>query len=307
MTSPQLVDDRTLTTSGTDLDAAALGRWRRRLADRLVVERDLPWRETRDPWAILVAEAMLQQTQVSRVLPAWCAFLDEMPTPSACADAGRAAVIRRWEGLGYHRRAVALHSCAVTIGEQHDGKVPDELDSLCALPGVGPYTARAVLAFAFERDVAVVDTNVARILSRAVAGAPLTARRSQEVADALVAKGNGWRHNQALLDLGALHCRPTPKCDGCVLLRSCVWARAGRPEPDPARTTAGTSRPQPKFEGSDRQLRGQLLAAARNGLRAASTKRELSLRFDSKRVELALRGLQEDGLVRVVNGQLSLA
>ncbi|HYN34228.1 MAG TPA: A/G-specific adenine glycosylase, partial [Ilumatobacteraceae bacterium] len=125
--------------------------------------RDLPWRRERDPWRILAAEVMLQQTQAPRVIPKWTAFLDAFPTPSACAEASLADVLRLWQGLGYPRRARNLHAAAAAVVERHDGRLPDDLDALLALPGIGPYTARAVLAFAFERDVAVVDTNIARI------------------------------------------------------------------------------------------------------------------------------------------------
>ena len=123
--------------------------------------RDLPWRRTRDPWAVLVSEVMLQQTQVVRVIPIWEAFMARFPTVTACGRASQADVVRAWAGLGYNRRAMNLHRAAVLM----NGTVPRDLDALLALPGIGPYTARAVLAFAFEEDVAVVDTNIARVLS----------------------------------------------------------------------------------------------------------------------------------------------
>ena len=143
--------------------------------------------------------------------------------------------------------------------------MPGDLDALLALPGVGPYTARAVLCFAFERDEAVVDTNVARVLARAVANRPLAAREAQALADSLVGPGRGWTHNQAMLDLGATACRPVPSCDACALRTCCRWRRAGRPEPDPARRSAFVSRAQPAYAGSDREGRGRLLAAALDG------------------------------------------
>ncbi len=129
--------------------------------------RDLPWRRERDPWRILVAEVMLQQTQADRVVPKWIEFLESFPTAAACARATLADVLRLWQGLGYPRRARNLRDAALLVVERHDGRLPDDLDALLALPGVGPYTARAVLAFAFEHDVAVVDTNIARVLARA--------------------------------------------------------------------------------------------------------------------------------------------
>ena len=172
MTRPRSDSVPTLATSGAEPTRASIEVWRRRLAERLEVVRDLPWRRTRDPWAILVAEVMLQQTQVSRAQHAWSSLLADLPNPAAAAAAGQADVVRRWEGLGYNRRAVGLYRAAVAMVEHHDGTVPDSLPELLALPGVGPYTARAVLAFAFEQDVAVVDVNVARVISRACGRSP---------------------------------------------------------------------------------------------------------------------------------------
>ena len=224
----RLATDPTATTSGPRAASA----WRRRLRDELRVVRELPWRETRDPWSVLVSEVMLQQTQVARVIPAYSAFLASYPSPASCAVATRASVIRSWEGLGYHRRAVSLHESAKRIVNDHEGRVPTSLDELLALPGVGPYTARAVMAFAFEADVAVVDTNVARVLARAVRGEALTATAAQQVADEMLTAGRAWTHNQAMLDLGAIWCRTTPECPGCPLRSSCRWARSGFKAPD---------------------------------------------------------------------------
>ena len=225
--------------------------------------RDLPWRRTRDPWAVLVSEVMLQQTQVDRVIPKWRAFLDRFPDPSACAAAPVGAVIEAWAGLGYNRRGVALHRCAVTVVDDHGGRLPLELTALLALPGIGPYTARAVLAFAGERDVAVVDTNVARILARQ-AGRPLRGAEVQSAADAVVPAGQGWAWNQAMLDLGAGVCRArTPACSECPVTPSCAWQ--GGTEEDPAIGSAGVSGGQSRFEGSDRQGRGRLVDALRRG------------------------------------------
>jgi A/G-specific adenine glycosylase len=225
--------------------------------------RDLPWRRTRDPWAVLVSEVMLQQTQVDRVVPKWHAFLDRFPDPSTCAVAPVGAVIETWAGLGYNRRGVALHRCAVSVVQDHDGRVPLDLAALLALPGIGPYTARAVLAFAGERDVAVVDTNVARVLARQT-GRPLRPAAVQAAADALVPDGQGWAWNQAMLDLGAGVCRARrPQCGGCPVAASCAWR--GGPGPDPAVGSAGVSGGQSRFEGSDRQGRGRLVDALRCG------------------------------------------
>jgi A/G-specific adenine glycosylase len=227
---------------------------------------DLPWRATRDPWAVLVSEVMTQQTQVSRVVPAYRRFLTEFPTPAACASASVGDVLRAWRGLGYNRRATSLHRAAGAIVRDHGGRVPVDLASLLTLPGVGAYTARAVRAFAFGADVGVVDTNAGRVLSRAVAGRPVRFREAQELVDAMVPVGHGWQFGQALLDLGALVCLSTaPRCHQCPLRRRCRWARAGRPPPDPARGSAGVSVAASRFEGSDRQGRGRLVDALRHG------------------------------------------
>src|SRR6056297_691900 len=184
--------------------------------------RDLPWRDERDPWRILVAEVMLQQTRAERVIPKWRAFLEAYPDPSACAAAPLGDVLRSWQGLGYPRRARNLRAGAELVVQHHGGDLPDDLDALLALPGIGPYTARAVLAFAFERDVAVVDTNIARVLAR-TGGVRLTPKRAQGVADALVPTGGGWLWNQTIMDLGATVCRPTPCCGVCPLVEGCEW------------------------------------------------------------------------------------
>jgi A/G-specific adenine glycosylase len=225
--------------------------------------RDLPWRRTRDPWAVLVSELMLQQTQVPRVVPRYEAFLARFPTPAATASAPVGEVVRAWAGLGYNRRAVSLHRAAGVIVDRHRGALPATLAELVALPGVGPYTARAVLAFAFEVDVGVVEVNSARVLARAVAGRPLAPAEAQALADALVPAGQGWAWNQALLDLGATVCVKTaPRCGACPLKPCCAWGGAG---PDPAVGSAGEGGRQSTFAGSDRQGRGRLVDALRLG------------------------------------------
>ena len=223
--------------------------------------REFVWRNTRDPWAVLVSEVMLQQTGVARVIPKWGAFMEAFPTPSDCAQSALGDVLRLWQGLGYPRRARNLHAAAGVIAREHGGEVPDSLDSLLALPGVGAYTARAVLAFAFEYDVAVVDTNIARVLAR-LKGERLTPKRAQVAADELLAEGTAWLWNQAFMDLGATVCRPVPLCDECPWFEFCAWRGEGD---DPAVGSAGVSAPQGRFEGSARQARGRLIKALGEG------------------------------------------
>jgi A/G-specific adenine glycosylase len=226
---------------------------------------DLPWRSTRDAWAVFVSETLAQQTQLSRVVPAYHRFLAAFPTVSTCAAAPLGDVLRAWEGMGYNRRARNLHLAAAAVVERHDGQVPDDLAALLALPGVGPYTARAVLAFAFGRDVGVVDTNAGRVLSRAVEGRSLRPLEAQAVVDAMVPPGRGWSFGQALLDLGATVCTSrAPSCGDCPVRRRCRWAALGRPTPDPAKGSAGVSTSQARFDGSDRQGRGRLVASLRS-------------------------------------------
>ncbi|MDG1390712.1 MAG: A/G-specific adenine glycosylase [Actinomycetota bacterium] len=270
------------------LDAGAVLGW------GVPTMRDLPWRAERDPWRILVSEVMLQQTQVERVIPKWNAFLAAFPTPADCATASLGDVLRLWQGLGYPRRARNLQAAAVVVVDLHGGKLPDDLDGLLALPGIGPYTARAVLAFAFERDVAVVDTNIARILAR-TAGERLTPKRAQERADEAVPAGQGWVWNQVVMDLGATLCRPTPTCTPCPLAGSCDWHLAGHPHPDPATGSAGVSGKQARFEGSDRQARGKVLAAVGAEARPAAD-------FDDR----IIAGLVADGLVIVSDDTVRL-
>lgn len=223
--------------------------------------RDLPWRRTRDPWAVLVSEVMLQQTQVARVIPRWHSFLERFPTAASCADVPLGDVLREWQGLGYPRRALNLHSTARRVTEL--GAFPDDLTGLLELPGVGPYTARALMAFAFELDAAVVDTNIARVYARVV-GERLTAKRVQTIADEAAPRGDAWVWNQCLMDLGAVLCRPrNPRCAECPVRARCAWQGSDRP--DPSLGSSGVSGSQGRFEGSDRQARGRLVKALTAG------------------------------------------
>ncbi|HEX6416964.1 MAG TPA: A/G-specific adenine glycosylase [Acidimicrobiales bacterium] len=269
--------------------------------------RPLPWRATRDPWAVLVSEVMAQQTGVDRVIPRYHAFLDRFPTPAACAAAEAGEVVRLWAGLGYNRRAVNLHRCARAVVERHGGALPGDLDALLALPGVGPYTARAVLAFAFERPAGVVDTNVGRVLAR-WAGRRLGRAEAQALADALVPDGRSWAWNQAAMELGGTVCRRRqPGCGACPARSWCAWAAAGLPPPDPADGSAGVSTRQPRLAGSDRQGRGRLVEALRRGpVPVGDLPAVMGWPGDPARAGRVAAGLVADGLARRHGDRLAL-
>ena len=279
-----------MTEPKSGIDSAAVLLWGR---DRL---RDLPWRDIRDPWPILVSEVMSQQTTITRVVERWAQLMEKYPTPGDLAAAPLSDLLRLWEGLGYPRRARNLHATAQVIHTDHGGQVPADLNALLALPGIGPYTARAVLAFAYEQDVAVVDANTARVLAR-VNGARLTPSAAQGLADHWVPEGQGWAWNQILMDLGNALCRPVPRCDECPLASDCVWYRSGHLEPDPATGSAGVSRPQARFEGSLRQQRGQVLRAV---ARQAVTRGEIDV------PDAVIDSLLADGLLSEIRGYLQL-
>lgn len=271
---------------------------------------DLPWRSTRDPWAVLISEVMAQQTQVARVVPAYHRFLARFPTPRACALAPMGAVVQAWDGLGYNRRARDLHRAAAVIEAVHGGAVPSTLAELLALPGVGTYTARAVLVFAFEVDVGVVDTNAGRVLSRAVAGRPLRATEAQALVDSMVPPGGGWAFGQAILDLGAVVCvARQPSCTTCPVRRRCRWVATGRGGPDPASGSAGVSVRQRAFAGSDRQGRGRLIASLRRGpVAVADLPAVMEWECQQERIERVVAGLVREGMVsRRQPGLLELA
>lgn len=255
-----------------------------------------------------MCEVMAQQTQVARVAERWRPFLDQFPTPAALAAAPASAVVRSWSGLGYNRRALNLHRCARAVVEHHGGHLPADLDDLLALPGIGPYTARAVLAFAFERDHGIVDTNTARVLAR-WEGHRLTPRGAQAAADDAVPAGRAWAWNQAMLDLGATVCRRrAPRCADCPVASTCAWALAGHPEPDPADGSAGVSGGQSAFEGSDRQGRGRLVEALRHGsVDGADLAGVMAWPGDPARARRVAASLVADGLVTETAGRYRLS
>jgi A/G-specific adenine glycosylase len=229
--------------------------------------RDLPWRHTRDPYAILVAEIMLQQTGVERVLPKYEAWLARFPTLHALAAAPRSEVIRLWSGLGYNSRAVRLHEVARQVVDRHGGQLPETMDELLKLKGIGRYTAGAVACFAYEQDVAFVDTNIRRVLGRIFPGPTgdsptLPEKGLRELAEQVLPHGHAWTWHQALMDLGATVCTDaTPACLVCPLQGLCRAAfRAGRL----AREARAAYRTRPKegpWRGSTRYYRGRIVAA----------------------------------------------
>ncbi len=258
-------------------------------------ERPLPWRGAA-PWAVLVSEVMLQQTPVDRVLPAWRRWLERWPTPPLLAAASPADAIRAWDRLGYPRRARYLHAAATRITTEHGGEVPDDDGALRALPGVGEYTAAAVRAFAFGRRAIVLDTNVRRVLARAVDGSARPAGSISPVewagADRLwpQAPARSARWSAAVMELGALVCTArAPRCEQCPIRRRCAWTARGRP---PAAPVA-----RPAYAGSDRQARGALLAVARDT--AGSVRIDDLVRAwpDDEQRERALVSLVADGLL----------
>jgi A/G-specific adenine glycosylase len=231
----------------------------------LANRRDLPWRRPgTTPWGVMVSEFMLQQTPVARVEPIWLAWMELWPTPSALAAASRADVLRAWGKLGYPRRALRLHAAAAALVDQHGGAVPSDVDALEALPGVGSYTARAVAAFGFGMRCPVVDTNVRRVVARAVHGAgdagPARVKADLADVDALLPAGStAATVSIGLMELGALVCTArAPLCSACPLFAVCAWQANGRPE------YAGPRKPVQGFAGTDRQVRGRLLDVLRD-------------------------------------------
>lgn len=271
--------------------------------------RDLPWREPGvSAWQILVSEFMLQQTPVARVLPIWSDWVRRWPTPSATAAASAADVLRAWGKLGYPRRAKRLHECATVIARDHDDVVPDDVDTLLTLPGVGSYTARAVACFAYRRRVPVVDTNVRRVVARVVhgladAGAPSATRDHGDVSALLPDDATAPQFSVALMELGATVCTArAPRCGLCPL-GQCAWRRAGYP------AAQGPPRRVQTYAGTDRQVRGRLLDVLRAKDSPAS-RAELDVAWltDTAQRDRALYSLLADGLVtQTRDGRFALA
>ena len=260
--------------------------------------RDLPWRAPGvSPWAVLVSEIMLQQTPVSRVLPAYQAWLGRWPTAAAQAADPAGEAVRQWGRLGYPRRALRLHETATIVTQKYGGELPSTRDELLELPGIGAYTAAAVAVFAFGRKHAVLDTNVRRVLARLESGAEFpTAQPSvaeYRLAESLLPDDDAVaaRWSVAVMELGALTCTAAaPRCDDCPLAQQCAWVAAGSP--------AAAVRPVGQtYEGTDRQCRGRLLAVLRDSREPVTQARLDTAWPEPVQRARALDGLVADGLV----------
>ena len=268
--------------------------------------RDLPWRAPDfGAWGILVSEIMLQQTPVARVIPRLEQWLRRWPTPADLAASPPGEAVRAWDRLGYPRRALRLHAAAVAITQQHGGVVPSNVDELLALPGIGDYTARAVAAFAFGLRHPVVDTNVRRVIARAVEGraeaGPPSTRRDLAAMEALLPASlpDARLFNAAMMELGAVVCTArAPRCDVCPIADSCAWRAEGYPAYEGPRAAV-----QARFEGSDRQVRGLIMAELRGSEIPLAAAELETVWPDAVQRDRALAGLLADGLaVEVAQG-----
>ena len=269
--------------------------------------RDLPWRRPgTSAWGVLVSEVMSQQTPMSRVIGPWHEWMDRWPTPDDLAEEDSGEAVAAWGRLGYPRRALRLHSCAVAIATEHDGVVPNSYDELVALPGIGDYTASAVVSFAFGGRATVLDTNVRRLIARAesgIANCPTSVTRAERVvADALVpdedVRAAKWA--VASMELGALVCTArSPQCEVCPIRDSCRWVIDGKPDNAPAR------RGQP-WKGTDRQCRGVIMDVVRNSPRGVKVQMALSAWPEPDQASRCLESLLDDGLVHRRGSLISL-
>ena len=262
--------------------------------------RELPWRRAGFPaWGILICEFMLQQTPVARVIPRLEEWLARWPTPADLAAVPPGEAVRAWDRLGYPRRALALHAAATAIVERHDNAVPADVDALLALPGVGPYTARAVAAFAYGVRTPVVDVNARRVLARAIEGrgqpGPAQVRHELALMESLLPADPARARlvNAGAMELGQVVCTArAPRCDVCPIADACAWRAAGYPE------YLGKPAPRQKtYAGSDRQVRGVILRELRSSETPVPSAIVDALWPDAVQRDRALAGLLRDGLV----------
>jgi A/G-specific adenine glycosylase len=264
--------------------------------------RDLPWRRAEaGPWGVMVSEFMLQQTPVSRVLPVYEQWLSRWPTPAALAADPAGEAVRAWGRLGYPRRALRLHAAATAIAQLHGGDVPRDHAQLLALPGIGEYTAAAVASFAYGQRHAVLDTNVRRVFARAVTGVEYppqaTTAAERRTAQKLLPSEESIaaRWAAATMELGALVCTArTPSCASCPIAASCAWRLAGSPAHD------GPPRRGQTYAGTDRQVRGKLLAVLREAHGPVVQAALDRVWHEPVQRARALDGLVADGLVEPV-------
>jgi len=262
--------------------------------------RDLPWREPGfTAWGTLVSEFMLQQTPVVRVIPRLAEWLERWPTPADLAAASPGDAVRAWDRLGYPRRALNLHAAAVAITGRHNGVVPEDVTELLALPGIGDYTARAIAVFAYGHRHPVVDTNVRRVLARAVTGVaepgPASAKRDLALMETQLPESipQARLANAGIMELGAIVCTArAPRCGECPLADVCRWRADGYPEFEGKRAPV-----QKRFEGSDRQVRGLIMAELRASDIPVTSAEIETVWADVAQRERALAGLLADGLV----------
>ena len=296
-------------SAATDADRGGLDRPQvvRRVNDWFALNaRDLPWRRS-TPWGVLVSEFMLQQTPVARVLGPWAAWMERWPTPDALAGEPPGAAVAAWGRLGYPRRALRLHQAATAIATEHGGQVPDELDALLALPGVGRYTAAAIASFAFGGRAVVLDTNVRRVLARIEDGqqfppASATAaewRRGEQWLPDDDATAARWA--ASAMELGAVVCSArSPRCEQCPVADLCRWRTLGHPAHD------GPPRKGQAWQGTDRQCRGVLLDLVRQQPDGVEVEALLEAWHDRGQAERSLAGLLADGLAHQAGPTVTL-
>ena len=265
-------------------------------------QRDLPWRKS-TPWGVMVSEFMLQQTPVNRVLPIWREWMERWPTPEDLAKAKKSDLLKAWGRLGYPRRALRLHEAATIIATKHNNQVPKTEAELRNLPGVGEYTAAAIMAFAHKEKSLVLDVNIRRLFARALDGQEfpplhITNTERQSRAALIPKEASFWA--SATMELGALVCTATkPLCEKCPIANQCLWRANGYP------VSVTKKKPTQKWHGTDRQCRGTIIEHLRNN-ENATTKKLKELWSDDSQLEKCLASLVKDGLIEKKKEKYSL-
>jgi A/G-specific adenine glycosylase len=267
--------------------------------------RALPWRGNVTPWEVVMSEFMLQQTQVSRVIPYFEEFRTTFPTPSAMAKTPKSKVISMWGGLGYPRRALRLHELATVLAEDFDDEVPADYETLISLPGIGNYTANAILAFAFQKRSIVIDTNIRRVIARAVLGqewpTKSITKSEREVIESLVPRQHkaASMYSAAIMELGQVICVSKPKCDLCPIKKECNWVLEGKPAGVKVNRTQA-------WHGTNRKCRGMILRAIRE--ESSVTIHSLSKSWENReQLESCVEALIEEGFIKKSGRKLILA